>query len=113
MSGLSFANRKNIHVEGCSETWTRLLPLSVSALLALAASVPPFLRTSLELTIPVEGFARIAGSAVFGVFDFTTTVYLPLADAVTPASRKDGLPFRLISRFSEKTTSPAPSGVPS
>ena len=32
---------------------------------------------------------------------------------VTPASRKDGLPFRPATRFSEKTTSSAVTGLPS
>ena len=63
--------------------------------------------------MPVDVFARIAGSCVAGVFDLRTTVYLPFADAVTPSSRKDGLPLRLIRRRNEKTTSADVSGVPS
>ncbi len=63
--------------------------------------------------MPVDGLARIAGSWVAGVVDVITTPYLPAALTVMPASRKAGLPFRLTSRFIEKTTSADVSGVPS
>src|SRR6266516_20037 len=86
---------------------------ALSVLSALAASVPPCLRTSFELTTPSDVLARIAGSAVFGTFECRITVYLPRAEAVTSARRNDGLPFRLISRRNEKTASCAVSGVPS
>src|SRR3954447_15427324 len=86
---------------------------ALSALAALAASVPPWALTSFELTTPSDVFARIAGSAVFGVFERRTTPYLPRAETVTPASRKEGLPLRLIRRRKEKTTSAEVSGVPS
>jgi hypothetical protein len=71
------------------------------------------LRTSFELTIPSDVFVRIDGSAVAGVVERSTTVYLPRADAVTPSSKKDGLPLRLIKRRKEKTASAEVSGVPS
>src|SRR6185437_15084750 len=86
---------------------------ALSAVDAFAAEVPPCALTSFELTMPVDGFARIAVSCVAGVFDFMTTVYLPLADTVMPASRNAGFPLMLIRRLSEKTTSADVSGVPS
>src|SRR5436853_3214033 len=86
---------------------------ALSVLSASGASVPPCALTSFELTTPSDVFARIAGSAVFGVFDLSTTPYLPLGATLTSASRKDGLPFRLIRRLNEKTTSAEVSGVPS
>src|SRR5438067_6980706 len=86
---------------------------ALSVLSASAASVPPCALTSFELTIPSDVFARISGSAVFGTFDFRTTPYLPFAATLTSASRNDGLPFRLIRRLNEKTTSAEVSGVPS
>src|SRR5215472_15270921 len=67
---------------------------ALSVLAASAASVPPCCLTSLELTTPVDGFARIAGSAPFGVFECMTTVYLPFAPTVTPSRRNAGLPLR-------------------
>ena len=73
----------------------------------------PWARASFEFTIPSDVFATIAGIAVFGVFERRTTVCVPRADVVTPASRKDGLPLRLTSRRNEKTTSAAVIGVPS
>ena len=86
---------------------------AVSAVDALAASEPPCALTSFELTMPVDGLARIAGSWVAGVVEVITTPYLPAALTVTPASRKAGLPFRLTSRSSDQTTSAEVSGVPS
>src|SRR5439155_22066821 len=86
---------------------------ALSVLSASAASVPPFFRTSFELTIPVDGFARIAGSWVAGAFERTITVYRPFAANVMSARREDGLPLRLTSRWNEKTASAARSGVPS
>ncbi len=85
---------------------------ALSALSAPTADVPPCAFTSFELTMPVDGFARIAGSCVAGVVDFITTVYFPCAETVMPASRNDGFPLRLISRLSEKTTSADVSGSP-
>src|ERR1700723_2385705 len=63
--------------------------------------------------MPSEVFVTIAGIAGLGVDDLMTTVYLPFADVLTPASRNDGLPRRLIRRLYENTTSAAVSGVPS
>jgi hypothetical protein len=63
--------------------------------------------------MPSDVFATIAGMAVFGVAERRTTVNLPRADTVTPASRNDGLPLRLIRRRNEKTTSAAVICVPS
>src|ERR1044072_7867975 len=76
---------------------------ALSALAALAASVAPCCFASFEFTIPSEVFATIDGSAVFGAFERRTTPYLPAALTVTPASRNDGLPLRLIRRRNEKT----------
>ena len=42
---------------------------AVSALAAFAASEPPCAITSAELRMPVEGFARMTGSSVSGVFE--------------------------------------------
>ena len=86
---------------------------ALSALSAFAASVAPFRLASFEFTIPSDVFATIAGSAVFGVAERSTTVYLPRAETFTPASRNEGLPLRLINRRNEKTTSAAVMGVPS
>ena len=86
---------------------------ALSDLSAPTAEVPPCLRTSLELTIPSDVFVRIDGNAVAGVVDRRTTVYLPRAEAVTPSSKNDGFPFRLIRRRNEKTASAEVSGVPS
>src|SRR5712671_244430 len=85
---------------------------ALSAVDASAADEPPCAFTSFELMIPVDGFARIAVSCVAGVVDFITTVYFPCAETVIPASRKAGFPFRLISRFSENTTSAEVNGEP-
>ena len=63
--------------------------------------------------MPVDGFARIAGSSVSGVLACMTTVYFDGAEVLTPASRKAGFPLMLMSRLSEKTTSADVSGVPS
>jgi hypothetical protein len=71
------------------------------------------LRTSLEFTTPRDVFVRIDGSAAFGVFERRMTVYLPPAETVTPSSRKEGFPLRLMRRLNEKTASAAVSGVPS
>src|SRR5688572_12234506 len=86
---------------------------ALSVLSAFRASVAPFRFASFEFTMPSDVFATIAGSAVFGVAERRTTVYLPRAETVTPASRNDGLPLRLMSRRNEKTTSAAVIGVPS
>src|SRR5262249_1140153 len=86
---------------------------AVSAVEASAAAVPPCAFTSFELTMPNDGFARIAVSCVAGVADFITTVYLPLAETLMPARRGAGFPLMFISRLSEKTTSADVSGVPS
>src|SRR4029079_9448222 len=51
---------------------------ALSAVGAFAAEGAAVALTRFELTMPVEGLARIAGSAVAGVADFMTTVYLPL-----------------------------------
>jgi hypothetical protein len=85
----------------------------LSLLSAPGPDVPPCRRTSLEFTTPRDVFVRIEGSAAFGAFDLRTTVYLPRDDTVTPSSRNDGLPLRLMSRLNEKTASAAVSGVPS
>src|SRR4051812_13443846 len=86
---------------------------ALSVLSAFAAAEPPLAFTTLELTMPSDVLATSTGIAGFGVFDFMTTVYLPFADVVMPASRKDGLPFRLTSRLNENTTSADVNGVPS
>src|SRR4051794_2483879 len=86
---------------------------ALSVLSASAAADPPFAFTTFELTIPREVLATSTGIAGFGVFDFMTTVFLPFAEVAMPASRKDGLPFRLTSRLNEKTTSADVNGVPS
>src|SRR5262245_10274241 len=86
---------------------------ALSALAALAASVPPFFFTSAELRMPVEGFARITGSCVAGVFERMTTVYFEGAETVIPVSRDAGLPFRFTSRWSDQATSADVIGVPS
>src|SRR5438445_65287 len=86
---------------------------ALSVLSAFAAAEPPFAFTTFELTMPSDVLATSTGIAGFGVFDFMTTVYLPFADVVMPASRNDGLPFRLTSRLNENTTSADVSGVPS
>ena len=61
--------------------------------------------------MPVEGFARIAGSCPAGVFELMMTWYFPCGLTTIPSSRNAGFPFRLISRLSEKTTSADVSGV--
>ena len=86
---------------------------ALSAVEAFAASEPPFLITSAELRIPVDGFARMTGSSVSGVFECITTAYAPAALIDTPASRNAGFPFRLTSRLSDQTTSAEVRGVPS
>ena len=87
---------------------------ALSALAALAAAVPPCSRTSFELTMPVDGFARIDRQLRWRVSSSASRPCTsPAAETVTPASRKAGFPFRLMSRFSEKTTSAEVSGVPS
>ena len=86
---------------------------ALSVLSAPGRSVAPWARASFEFTIPSDVFATIAGIAVFGVFERSTTVWVPRAETVTPPSRKAGLPLRLISRRNEKTTSAAVMGVPS
>ena len=84
-----------------------------SAVAASTASVPPCDLTSFELTMPVDGLARIEGSCAAGVLDSIATVYASFADTLNPERRNAGLPFRLTSRLSEKTTSAEVSGVPS
>ncbi len=66
-----------------------------------AGTAPPCRScfTTFELTIPSEGLGTIRRSAGFGVDDRRTTVYLVGAETFTPASRKDGDPFRLITRL--------------
>ena len=86
---------------------------ALSALAALAASVPPFFFTSAELRMPVDGFARITGSCVAGVFERITTVYFDGAETEVPASRNAGFPFRFTRRLSDQATSAEVSGVPS
>ena len=86
---------------------------AVSAFAAFAASEPPFFVTSAELRMPVDGFARMTGSSVSGVFECMTTAYLPSAVVVTPVSRNAGFPFRLTRRLNDHTTSAEVSGVPS
>ena len=86
---------------------------ALSVLAAPGLSVPPCCLTSFEFTTPRDVFARIAGIAVFEVFERSTTPYLPAALVVTPASRNDGLPLRLTSRLNENTTSADVRGVPS
>ena len=86
---------------------------ALSAFAALVPSVAPCFFASFEFTMPSEVLATIEGIAVFGVFERRITVYLPRADGVMPASRNDGLPFRLIRRRNENTTSAAVIGVPS
>src|SRR5262245_43792426 len=49
---------------------------ALSAVEASGASEPPCCRTSRELTIPVAGFARTAGSCGCCAAVLTTTVYL-------------------------------------
>src|SRR6476646_3449051 len=83
-----------------------------SFLSAPTDAVPPCCLTSFELTTPVDGFARIAGSCPAGVFDVIVTVYFPCGLITMPASRNDGVPLRLMSRLSEKTTSAEVSGSP-
>jgi hypothetical protein len=56
---------------------------------------------------------RLVGARRIGADDRRTTVYLVGAETFTPASRKDGDPFRLITRLKEKRTSAEVSGVPS
>jgi hypothetical protein len=86
---------------------------ALSTVAAFAAALAPFAAASFELTIPVEGFARIAGSAVLGVLERIRTVYGPFALTLIPPSRNEGFPLRLIRRLSEKTTSFEVRGVPS
>ena len=47
------------------------------------------------------------------MLDSITTVYLSFADTLNPERMCAGLPFRLTSRRSEKTTSADVSGAPS
>src|SRR5258708_24017019 len=86
---------------------------ALSVLSASAAAEPPCAFTSFEFTMPSDVFATSTGIAGFGVFDRMTTVYLPLADVVMPASRKDGLPFRLTRRLYQNPPSADVTGVPS
>ena len=46
----------------------------------------------LEFTIPSDVFATIAGSAVFGVAERSTTVYLPVAETLRPRAGTKGCP---------------------
>ena len=68
-------------------------------------ALPPCCFRSFELTMPVDGLARIAGNCPAGVLERMMTRYLPDGLMTTPSSRNAGLPFRLIRRLSEKTTS--------
>src|SRR5665213_3471389 len=86
---------------------------ALSDLSAPTEAVPPCALTSFELTMPSDVFVTITGMAGLAVAEWSTTPYAPLGFAVTPASRKDGLPFRLTRRLNEKTTSADVSGVPS
>ena len=63
--------------------------------------------------MPSAGFGTMNGTAGFGVALVSTTVCGSGAEAVMPAIRKDGLPLRLTTRFSENTTSAEVTGVPS
>src|SRR6476619_2141751 len=85
---------------------------ALSAVDASAASVPPCALTSFELTMPVDGLARIDGSWPAGVAYLITTVNLPFAETLIPSSRNAGLPLMLIRRLREKTTSADVSGLP-
>src|SRR3954467_15543508 len=85
---------------------------ALSRLSAPTDAVPPCCLTSFALTTPVDGFARIAGSCPAGVFELITTAYLPCGLITMPVSRNAGLPLRLMSRLSEKTTSADVSGAP-
>ena len=62
--------------------------------------------------MPSAGLVTIAGMAVFGVADVSTTVLAFGAVAVMPAIRNDGLPAMFFVRISEKTTSLAVTGSP-
>src|SRR2546421_302111 len=93
---------KKIQVDGDVRTFRRVFLLIVCAWSA-----------ERSIATPSDVFVRIDGSAVFGVFERRTTVYLPRAEGVTPSSRKAGFPLRLIRRRNEKTASFAVSGVPS
>src|SRR6202042_509125 len=85
---------------------------ALSADAALALSVPPSAVTALASRMPMAGLVTIAGIAVFGVADVSTTVLGLGAVAVMPAIRKDGLPAMFLTRISEKTTSLAVTGSP-
>src|SRR5258707_8601014 len=85
---------------------------ALSVLSASAAADPPCAFTTFELTMPSDVLATSTGIAGFGVLACMTTVYLPFADVVMPASKKDGLPFRLTRRLNENTTSAGARGVP-
>ena len=63
--------------------------------------------------MPSAGLVTIAGMAVFGVAEVSTTVFAFGAVAVTPAIRNDGLPWMFLVRVSEYTTSLAVTGSPS
>ena len=86
---------------------------ALSLLSAPGEELPPCAFTSFELTMPSDVLVTITGIAGFGVAEWRTTLYLPVALIVMPASRNDGFPFRLINRLYEKTTSAEVSGVPS
>src|SRR5216683_567624 len=83
---------------------------ALSLLSAPTDAVPPWALTSFELTMPSDVFVTITGIAGFGAAERSTTLYFPVARAVTPARRNDGFPFRLISRLKLNTTSADVSG---
>src|SRR4051794_24439698 len=62
--------------------------------------------------MPVDGFARIAGSWPAAVFELITTLWRPCGLTTIPASRNAGLPLMLIRRLSENTTSADVSASP-
>src|SRR5215469_13254849 len=117
--GLAFRSTSDVVLKLCSTYGP--LPADVefrndSALSDLSApgwSVPPCALTTAEFTMPSAGFGTMNGMAGFGSFDVSTTVDGSGAVTVTPSSRKDGLPWMLISRLNEKRTSADVSGVPS
>src|SRR5258708_1292499 len=78
---------------------------ALSLLSAPTDAVPPCALTSFELTMPSDVFVTITGIAGFGVAERRTTPYLPVAWAATPARRKDGIPFTLLSRLKRYPTS--------
>src|SRR5262252_2277278 len=86
---------------------------AVSDLSAPGWALPPCAFTTVEFTMPSAGLGTMNGMAGLGSFDVSTTVLASGAVTVTPSSRNDGLPCRLIRRLNEKATSADVSGVPS